>query len=154
MYPWHKEKEIGSFAIVSGGFDPIHEGHIDNIVDAYYKVGPIIVIANSDAWLTRKKGKPFQTMKTRYSILSNLKQVSFVYCNEEEDDLDGTVCKSLKKIRALYPEASLTFCKGGDRVPGNVPEIDVCNLFGINIMYNVGGEKVNSSSVLLENWKR
>ena len=126
---------------VSGGFDPIHVGHVRMILEAANH-GDVIVIANSDEWLLRKKGYKFMTYEERQEILYAIKGVIDVV---EADDNDGTVCKTLKKVR---PDI---FANGGDRKGVNTPEVDLCNKLNIGLLWNVGGEKIQSSSKLVDN---
>ena len=86
-----------TYYIVSGGFDPIHEGHVEMIKASAQASDGVIVLANSDDWLCRKKGKNFHTMKTRKAILENLKGVVDVL---EFDDTDNSACDGIKKARA------------------------------------------------------
>ena len=124
---------------VSGGFDPVHVGHVRMIAEAA-KLGDVVVIANSDEWLMRKKGYVFMTWEERQEILYNFKGVVDVY--EAVDD-DDTVCKTLKK---LNPDI---FANGGDRKDNNVPEVALCDKMGIELRWNVGGDKIQSSSELV-----
>tara|TARA_R100001086_G_scaffold190775_1_gene108165 strand:- start:288 stop:728 length:441 start_codon:yes stop_codon:yes gene_type:complete len=124
---------------VSGGFDPVHVGHVRMIAEAA-KLGDVVVIANSDEWLMRKKGYVFMTWEERQEILYNFKGVVDVY--EAVDD-DDTVCKTLKK---LNPDI---FANGGDRKDNNVPEVALCDEMGIELRWNVGGDKIQSSSELV-----
>ena len=136
--------------ILSGGFDPIHKGHIQMIADAY-AYGKVFVLLNSDNWLNTKKGKAFIDFEERKFIVENIKGVFKVL---SVDDSDGTVCAGLKELRKQYPDSTLTFANGGDRKENNVPEVDVCNELGINLIWNIGGDKVQSSSDLLNKWTR
>lgn len=131
---------------VSGGFDPIHVGHV-RMIQAAAKIGDgVIVIANSDAWLERKKGYVFMPYIERQEILYSIKGVIDVV---EAIDDDGTVCESLKKI---LPDA---FANGGDRKVGNVPEYQVCDELGIEMHFGVGGsDKPQSSSWLVDKVKK
>ena len=115
-----------TYYIVSGGFAPIHEGHIEMIKASAAASDGVIVLANSDAWLCRKKGKNFQTMKTRKAILENLKGVIDVL---EFDDSDNSASDGIRKARAKYPAERLAFGVGGNN-------------------------KANSSSWILENWNK
>ena len=128
---------------VSGGFDPIHVGRVRMILEAS-KYGDVIVIANSDEWLKRKKGYIFMSYDERQEILYSIKGVIDVIC---ADDDDNTVCKTLKKIK---PDI---FANGGDRKNNNTPEVNLCNKLGIEMLWNVGGEKMQSSSKLVKNIK-
>jgi D-beta-D-heptose 7-phosphate kinase/D-beta-D-heptose 1-phosphate adenosyltransferase len=130
-----KEKTV----TVSGGFDPIHIGHIRMIREAS-KLGKLIVILNNDAFLTRKKGHPFMPLEERKEILENIKGVESVFISIDEDD---SVCKSLE---AINPDI---FANGGDRkAESEIREADVCNRLGIEMVFNVGGGKIQSSSWL------
>ena len=124
---------------VSGGFDPLHVGHV-RMIQAAAQMGDVIVIANSDDWLMRKKGYVFMPYEERQEVLYSIKGVIDVF---EADDEDGTVCKTLEKIK---PDI---FANGGDRKDNNTPEMDVCNELGIELLWNIGGEKVESSSNLV-----
>ena len=126
--------------VVSGGFDPIHVGHVRMIVDAA-RHGNVIVVANSDAWLMRKKGYIFMPFEERQEILASIKGVLRV---ESVDDIDGTVCEALRRIKPTH------FANGGDRKQTNTPEMDVCNELGINLLWNIGGGKIQSSSDLVK----
>ena len=130
---------------VSGGFDPIHMGHVRMILDAG-SLGDVIIIANSDAWLMRKKGYVFMPYEERQEILYALKGVVDVV--EALDD-DDTVCKSLEKLR---PDI---FANGGDRKEGNVPEYKLCEKLNIKMMFGIGGrDKPQSSSWLVDKLRK
>lgn len=126
--------------VVSGGFDPIHVGHVRMIIEAA-KHGNVIVVANSDAWLMRKKGYIFMPFEERQEILASIKGVLRV---ESVDDIDGTVCEALRRIKPTH------FANGGDRKQTNTPEMDVCNELGISLLWNIGGGKIQSSSDLVK----
>lgn len=125
---------------VSGGFDPIHIGHVRMIQDAA-KLGHVVVIANSDEWLVRKKGYAFMPYEERQEILYAIKGVVDVV--EAKDD-DNTVCETL---RHLDPHI---FANGGDRGDRNTPEMDLCKELGIQMVWGMGGnDKPQSSSWLI-----
>lgn len=125
--------------MVSGGFDPIHPGHIDMIVSAS-RYGDVIVVANSDAWLERKKGYKFMSFVARKAILEQIKGVLYV---THVDDSDGTVCEAIRRIKPTF------FANGGDRGKSNTPEQDVCDELGVQMLWGVGGtNKIYSSSSL------
>ena len=124
--------------MVSGGFDPVHIGHIRLLQHAAL-YGRVVVALNSDAWLTRKKGKPFMPWAERAEILQAMKHVAGVV---SVGDADGTVCAALDAVNPDY------FANGGDRKVGNLAEIALCNSLGIVRIYNVGGGKIQSSSKL------
>jgi len=125
---------------VSGGFDPIHVGHVRMIQEAS-EYGDVIVIVNSDEWLGRKKGYSFMSFIERAEIVAGLKGVVEVVRADDDDD---TVCKSLEKIVPDY------FANGGDRKSNNTSETDVCDRLGIEMLWNVGGGKIQSSSDLVK----
>lgn len=130
--------------VVSGGFDPIHIGHVRMINEAS-KYGDVIVILNNDNWLKKKKGKVFMPEDERFEILTNLRNVSLVYLSKHaKNSKDMSVCNELKEICPTY------FANGGDRKQGNIPESDVCNECDIIMLYNIGGDKIQSSSWLIE----
>jgi cytidyltransferase-like protein len=126
---------------ISGGFDPLHKGHVDYIKDAA-KYGHVIVILNSDAWLRRKKGYAFMPFEERRYILENIQGVVRV---ESVDDSDGTVCEALRRLK---PDM---FGKGGDRTQENTPEQETCSWLGIEMIWDLGGRKTQASSSLVRN---
>lgn len=121
---------------ISGGFDPIHPGHIAMIEDAA-KHGEVHIIVNSDDWLIRKKGFFFQPWEDRKKILE-----AYTPHVHAVDDADGTVCEALRRIKPEY------FGNGGDRVKTNTPELMVCEEIGIEPVFELGGGKYSSSSAL------
>jgi len=137
-----------TIVVVSGGFDPVHSGHIRLIKAAKMLGDQLIVGINSDEWLTRKKGRAFMPWTERLAVLNNLKPVDEVYTFDDED---GTACHLLQQVRAHYPDARIIFANGGDRTSTNIPEMTVP---GVEFVFGVGGEdKANSSSWILEEWK-
>ena len=136
-----EEEDSRPTVMVSGGFDPVHVGHIRLILDAS-KFGDVIVVANSDQWLYRKKGFVFMTFDQRKEILDSIKGVVLV---DSVNDTDGTVCEAIRRIKPDF------FANGGDRKKTNTPEVDVCNQLGIELLWGVGGNsKSESSSELIE----
>jgi cytidyltransferase-like protein len=134
--------------VVSGGFDPIHSGHIKLIKQARALGDMLIVGINSDEWLARKKGRAFMPWTERLCVVNNLAAVDEVYTF---DDSDGTACHLLEQVRAHYPDADIVFANGGDRTQDNIPEMAMT---GIGFVFGVGGEdKANSSSWILQEWK-
>jgi cytidyltransferase-like protein len=121
---------------ISGGFDPIHPGHIAMIEQAA-KHGVVHIIVNSDDWLIRKKGFFFQPWVDRKKILE-----AYTPHVHEVDDSDGTVCEALRRIKPDY------FGNGGDRGKTNTPELSVCEELGIEPIFELGGGKYSSSSAL------
>lgn len=136
--------------LVTGGFDPLHSGHIAYL-DAAKKLGDILIVGiNSDAWLERKKGRAFMPSTERISIIRNLKMVDHTVLF---DDSDGSAKEAIRNARLLYPDAKIIFANGGDRTRENIPEMGIKddNLF---FEFGVGGEdKKNSSSWILEDYK-
>ena len=137
-----------AIVVVSGGFDPIHSGHISYFKEAR-KLGDFLIVAlNSDEWLKNKKGKPFMSFDDRKIVIENLSMVDIVI--DFEDDDIGSCSNALLKIKKLYPDERIIFCNGGDREKGNVPEEKIN---GIDFQYGVGGkEKINSSSSLIKEY--
>ena len=129
--------------MVSGGFDPIHVGHVRMIQEAA-KHGEVIVVANSDEWLMRKKGYVFMPWEERAEIIESIRGVTRVGRVEDADD---TVCEAIERMR---PDV---FANGGDRKGNNTPEVSLCNHFNIELLWNVGGGKIQSSSDLVEKSK-
>ena len=125
--------------VVSGGFDPIHIGHLRMMQEAA-EHGKLTVVINSDAWLKRKKGYVFMPWEERAELISALSCVDKVI--EAKDD-DRTVCETLKELR---PDI---FANGGDRGVNTTPEAKLCEELGIELMWNIGGGKVRSSSKLV-----
>ena len=135
-------------SIVSGGFDPIHSGHIAYLKSAKKISDYLIVALNSDEWLINKKKKVFMSFEERRDILINIECVDEVMAFEDDDE--GSCIHALNKIKEKYPNDDLIFCNGGDRDKNNIPEMVVEN---ITFKFGIGGNsKKNSSSLLLKNW--
>lgn len=142
-----------NIVIVSGGFDPIHAGHVLLLNNARALGDFLIVGVNSDQWLTRKKGKPFMDINERKFILSNLKAVDGVM---EFNDDDGSACDLIKQVVRwrFHTTEKIIFANGGDRTQENIPEMGVDYGFPVEFAFGVGGDtKTNSSSWLLDRWK-
>ena len=136
-------------AIVSGGFDPVHVGHIELCNKARNMADSLFVIVNNDAFLERKKGRAFMPLKERIAIMQSLKGVEVALESVDEDD---TVCETLTWLRAAYKPKfeEMLFCNGGDRVEGgDTPEHELCLKIGIKPVYGLG-DKIQSSSWLLD----
>ena len=134
-------------SVVSGGFDPIHSGHIAYIRDAKKFGEKLIVCLNSDNWLINKKGKAFLPFSERKAILEAFSDVDMVF---EFDDEDGSCINGLIALKQKFPQDQITFCNGGDRNKENIPEL---SLDGIDFEFQVGGDdKRNSSSKILQKW--
>ena len=134
--------------LVTGGFDPLHSGHI-----AYFKaakqLGDILVVGiNSDAWLTRKKGAPFMPFNERMNIVKNIQGVDFVI---EFNDDDGSAKLAIKLAKQTWLNDKIIFVNGGDMSKDNIPEMIYDD---VEFVFGVGGEnKMNSSSWILQEWK-
>ena len=134
--------------MVSGGFDPLHVGHLRMIQDSA-QYGQVIVVVNSDEWLTRKKGYVFMPRDERLELLRAIKHVDTVYCMDEFDDSDDDDDTVISAIRAIQPTF---FANGGDRRKDNVPEQPICDEVGTHLLWKVGGDdKPQSSSWLVNN---
>ena len=136
--------------LVTGGFDPLHTGHIAYL-EAAKKLGDRLVVGvNSDAWLTRKKGQAFMPWHERSAIIRALACVDFVI---DFNDQDGTARHAIQMTRQSYPQDHIIFANGGDRTPDNIPEMDIADT-NMHFEFGVGGfNKANSSSWILEEWK-
>lgn len=143
-------QKINKVVIVTGGFDPIHSGHIEYF-KAAKELGDILVVGlNSDNWLARKKGQPFMPLSERMSIVEILKMVD--YCVSYNDQ-DGSSIEAIKKVREAFPNSQIIFANGGDRSAENIPEMTYKD-DNLIFEFGVGGEnKKNSSSWILEEWK-
>lgn len=134
--------------VCSGGFDPLHIGHAKYILEASKLKGEngiLVVICNSDSWLKRKKGYSFMPESERLFIAASLKGVDYAV---PWDDGSPTVVGALKALRPTH------FAKGGDRDSAeNVPEFDVCKDIGCEVVFGVGGGKIQSSSTLVERFE-
>ena len=117
--------------VVSGGFDPIHSGHIAYFKSAKSHGDKLIVALNSDAWLEKKKGKFFMPFHERRSIVEAIKYVDEVI--SFEDDEKGSCINALEAIKKTYPNEEIYFANGGDRDKKNIPEMSVS---GINFLYS------------------
>jgi cytidyltransferase-like protein len=139
--------KLGKIVATSGGFDPIHPGHISNLIHSKQHGDTLVVIVNGDAFLTAKKGRPFQNLETRCLIVSGIREVDYVIPFEIKDD--QTVGKALAKLK---PDV---FTKGGDRADlASLPESEreAIEQNNIKVVYNVGEEKKWSSSWFLKDW--
>ncbi len=136
--------------LVSGGFDPIHSGHIKLINEANNH-GDVVVLLNSDKWLRNKKGKEFLPFAERKIIMQNIKGVIDVL---EFDDSDRSCVDGLKKAKEKYYNKIIKFANGGDRNNKTTPETKFCQQNDIIALWGVGGnDKSNSSSWILKKWK-
>lgn len=145
-YIAQNREQLGTIVCTSGGFDPIHPGHLSCIAASKKYGDTVIVIVNGDSFLTQKKGKPFQDLETRCRIVSYARGVDFVVPFEIEHD--STVREALRKLRPHV------FTKGGDRCsPETIPEWDICQELHIVVETGVGEPKLWSSSDFLAKWR-
>jgi D-beta-D-heptose 7-phosphate kinase/D-beta-D-heptose 1-phosphate adenosyltransferase len=142
-----RRDSLGRLVMTSGGFDPIHPGHISCIIESASYGDALVVVVNGDSFLREKKGRPFQNCETRCLIVSGLRGVDYVVPYDAPGD--PTVIGALETIKPHV------FTKGGDRVDAtSIPEWEVCQRLGIEVVTGVGLSKEWSSSEFLENWRR
>jgi D-beta-D-heptose 7-phosphate kinase/D-beta-D-heptose 1-phosphate adenosyltransferase len=138
------QKEI--IVAVSGGFDPIHPGHIRMFKEAKALGGRLVVILNNDNWLVKKKKFNFMSQKERKEVIEAIKYVDEVIISKHRHDPEDM--SVTEELRALKPDI---FANGGDRTKKNVPEDAVCRRIGCKMVFNVGaGGKIQSSSSLVD----
>ena len=138
--------------LVTGGFDPLHSGHLEYFKEAK-KLGDVLHVGlNSDEWLSRKKGRPFMPFSERVTILEALEVVDKVI---SFDDTDDSACGAIYKTMATNANVEIVFANGGDRNNENTPEYKIYGgMNGITFAYGIGGSnKKNSSSWILDEWK-
>lgn len=138
--------------VCTGGFDPVHSGHIAYLTSAS-QLGDILIVGlNSDDWLKRKKGRAFMPFEERAAIIQNL---GCVYQVLHLNDEDGTGADGIRQVRAMYPDAEIVFANGGDRNTANVPEqVMFASDTKVSFVFGVGGDwKQNSSRWILNEWK-
>ena len=140
---------MSKVSIVSGGFDPVHSGHINLMLAAKELGDQLIVLLNSDEWLSRKKGRPFMNFFERKMVLENLWFVDYVL---DFDDSDNSAVDGLEKVVSMYKQKDdLYFCNGGDR--NSLDDIPEKGVPGIQLKFGVGGDtKINSSSKLVNEY--
>ena len=139
--------------LVSGGFDPIHSGHVYLIQEAS-KYGDVIVLLNSDKWLREKKGREFLPFVERETIMKSLKNVIDVL---SFDDSDKTCVDGIRKAINKYPNHKIMFANGGDRNDKTAPDSEkkFCDENNITTLWEIGGKnKSNSSSQILKRWRQ
>lgn len=135
---------------VSGGFDPLHVGHIRLFQEARRLGDKLIVILNNDNWLKNKKGYVFMSQKERREIIEAISWVDkVIYTRHRLKDNDMSVCQTLERIKPYF------FANGGDRTKKSIPEADFCKKIGCRMVFNVGqGGKIQSSSWLLNEYRQ
>ena len=138
---------MNKVVLVTGGFDPLHSGHIAYFKEAKKLGDRLVVGLNSDEWLERKKGKAFMPWNERLCIVNNLQMVDEVFTFMDDDD---SAVNFIKQVKAHHPKDHLIFANGGDRTEQNIPEMSV---EGVEFVFGVGGgNKANSSSWILKEW--
>ena len=141
---------MDDIVLVSGGFDPIHSGHIKLIKEASQH-GRVVILLNSDQWLQNKKGVEFLPFKEREIIMLALKNViDVISCG----NIDETCIDGIKIAIDKYKNSRIKFANGGDRDNKTTPESIFCNNNSIELLWGIGGNnKSNSSSWILKKWK-
>ena len=141
---------MAKIVLCTGGFDPLHSGHIDFFAAAR-QLGDILIVGiNSDEWLTRKKGRPFLLWHERAAVIEHLRMVDAVL---DFDDSDDTSCDAIQRLLEMYPDDTVIFANGGDRKKGNTPEQQLQHA-QVKLKFGVGGSiKRNSSSEILAEWR-
>ncbi|MBI2632957.1 MAG: adenylyltransferase/cytidyltransferase family protein [Parcubacteria group bacterium] len=135
---------------VSGGFDPLHHGHVRMFQEAKKLGDELVIILNNDNWLVAKKGYAFMPQEERKKILEAIGCVDKVFLTtHSKNSNDMSVCQELMKIKPHI------FANGGDRYKNNIPEVTTCETIGCKMVFNVGkGGKIQSSSWLLERYQK
>ena len=146
--------------LISGGFDPVHKGHIECIQNARELADEVWIGLNSERWLRNKKGKSFMSERERAFVMDNIKGVDWVYIMNPKEHTDTTAVDFIDASRQRYmreigkwEDGVMAFGNGGDRVAGGVPPVeeDVCRGYGIDLVWGLG-DKVQSSSWLLDKY--
>lgn len=136
--------------LATGGFDPLHSGHIEYFRAAKALGDMLIVGLNNDAWLERKKGRPFMPIWERDVIIKNLRMVDMTVIMA--DDRDNSCTTFIKETLSLFPNDEIIFANGGDRTANNVPEMSIKDP-RLSFVFGVGGtEKKNASTSILQDW--
>ena len=141
------------YALVSGGVDPVHIGHLQMFKEAGELASNVVVLLNSDDWLTRKKGKPFMSADHRKAILEEMNCVHQVII--QTSDSDDSSSSAIMNFAIKNANAKICFCNGGDRRDTKtIRETKVCNTYNIPLEFGIGGDaKLASSSKLLDDYQ-
>ena len=139
------------YALVSGGFDPVHIGHLRMFRDATRLSDKVIILLNNDEWLIEKKGKPFMNENQRKEILDEFISIKEVIIQTSSEKSSS---RAIEEFVKNHPNKNICYCNGGDRSNiENIREATICNKLGVNLEFGVGGEKkVESSSQLTKNY--
>lgn len=129
--------------ILSGGFDPLHVGHVRMICDARDLAGLVVVGVNSDDWVRRNRGRLYARFDERREIVASIRGVTSAV---GFDDGDDTARALIKMVHTMSPGAKIAFGNGGNRNAANVPEVDLCEQLGVDLVWGLGGESVQAST--------
>jgi len=132
--------------VLSGGFDPLHVGHIRMFQHARDMAALLVVGVNSDDWLQRNRGRVYMAFEERREIVASIRGVTSAV---GFDDADDTAVSLLRMVHTMSPGAKLAFGNGGERTAVNVPEVDVCTELGVDLVWGLGGDPVQTSSDLV-----
>ena len=140
------------FALLSGGFDPVHIGHLAMIKEASTLANEVVILLNSDKWLIRKKGKPFMLESQRAQILEEFESVSEVII--QEDDSDDSSNNAIVSFVKKHSGKKICYCNGGDRShEKKIRESETCKKYNLDLIFGIGGvHKLESSSNLTKNY--
>ncbi|MFV1957816.1 MAG: adenylyltransferase/cytidyltransferase family protein [Planctomycetota bacterium] len=129
--------------VLSGGFDPLHVGHIRMFQHARDMAALLVVGVNSDDWLQRNRGRVYMPFEERREMVASIRGVTSAV---GFDDADDTAVSLLRMVHTMSPGAKLAFGNGGERTAVNVPEVDVCKELGVDLVWGLGGDHVQASS--------
>ena len=148
---WRGSSPIYTVVLVTGGFDPVHSGHISLMKEALEYGDELWAGVNSDNWLTRKKGKPFMSLEERMVVVSSIRYVNKALDLFDKDD----TANALIQFVLDTTNYNIVFANGGDRAKGNTPEYMTYHRNPrVEFAWEVGGsDKRNSSSKILDDWK-
>lgn len=156
-----EQKKKYKVMLMSGGFDPVHRGHVECIQRGLDLADEVWIGLNSEKWLRNKKGKSFMSEDERLYIMSHIKGVTWSYVMNPRESNDDTAVDFIERAKIewqrrgnKWEKGTFAFGNGGDRVSGRVPpsEEDICNQLGIDLVWGLG-DKVQSSSWLLEKFQ-
>lgn len=131
--------------VLSGGFDPLHVGHVRMIQSARDLAALVVVGVNSDDWLRRNRGAANMPFEDRREIVASIRGVTSAV---GFDDADDTARNLIRMVHTMSPGAKIAFGNGGDRTALNVPEVDLCTELGVDLVWGLGGQRVEASSEL------